>query len=183
MEIGKVCPVLRHCLRHSRDDNRVGFSGYDRSQACGGDRGHSAGDHRRVSTGLVRVPFRLCEQAPIWRNARSCPRIARRRSGWVGLRVGRSDFAMELGGCPRRGCSGLQPDCSAPTFPQTLPWDCPGNLWRDSRPGFPKGPRPCSGRGNQWLAHRGLCGDRGFVGYDLCAQPDAKDAHGMGPVA
>jgi len=34
---------------------------------------------------------------------------------------------MELGGCPHRAYPGLD-DCSAPTFPQTLPWDCPGNL-------------------------------------------------------
>ena len=51
MEIGQVGPVLRHCLRHSRGDNRVGFPGSDRSQACGDDRGRSAGDHRLVSTG------------------------------------------------------------------------------------------------------------------------------------
>ncbi len=116
MEIGQVGPVLRHCLRHSRGDNRVGFPGSEWSQACGDDRGRSAGDHRLVSTGLVRVPFRFCEQAPIWRDARSCPRIARRRSGWVGLRVDCSDLAIELGGCPHRGYPGLEPDCPAPTF-------------------------------------------------------------------
>src|SRR5271157_826996 len=81
------------------------------------------------------------------------------------------------------GYPGLDPDCSTPTFPQTLLWDCPGNLWRDSRPGFPKGPRPRSGRGNQWLAHRRICGDRGLVGPDRCAESDVEDTHGMGPVA
>ena len=159
------------------------FQALNRSQACGDDRGRSAGHHWLVSTGLVRVPFRICEQAPIWSDARSCPGIARGRSDWVGLRVDCSDFAMELGGCPHRGYPGLDPDCSTPTFPQALLWDCAGNLWRDSRPGFPKGPKPRSGRRNQWLAHRVLCGDRGFVGIDLCAEPDAEDAHGMGAVA
>ena len=41
MEIRQVSPVLRHCLRHSRGDNRVGFPGSDRSQACGDNRGRS----------------------------------------------------------------------------------------------------------------------------------------------
>ena len=67
------------------------------------------------------------------------------------------------------GILGSNLTAQAPTFPQTLPWDCPGNLWRDSRPGFPKGPRPRSGRGNQWLAHRGLLRGSGLCWLLICA--------------
>ena len=113
--------------------------------------------------GWYGVLFGFCEQAPIWRDARFCPRIARRRFDWVGLRVVCSDLAIELGGCPHRRYPGLEPDCPAPTFPQTLPWDCPGNLWGDSRRGFPKGPRPRSARG-----HQGARSSGSLRGSGLC---------------
>ena len=37
--------------------------------------------------------------------------------------------------------------------------------------------------GNQWLAHWRICGDRGLVGPDRCAESDVEDTHGLGSVA
>ena len=183
MEIGQVGPVLRHCLRHSRGDNRVGFPGSEGA---------------RLAAMIGGVPLAIIGSLALGWYGFLFGSVNRLRFGEMlglvlGLLVGGLvgsvcglivlTLPWSLVGALIGGILGSNLTAQAPTFPQTLLWDCPGNLWRDSRPGFPKGPRPRSGRGNQWLAHRRICGDRGLVGPDRCAESDVEDTHGMGPVA